>query len=61
MKRGIKDGYIVLFFIFRYNEGRIISEALKTQILSETDMEILKRWLKLAGKVATVSEFEEKM
>ena len=38
-----------------------IPETLKQKIQSEKDVEVLRKWLKVATKVSTVSEFEEKM
>lgn len=38
-----------------------ISEDLRQRILSEEDLEVLKRWLKLAAKAETVKEFELNM
>lgn len=36
-----------------------ISEALKKQILNQTNIEILKRWLKSAAKAASIKDFEK--
>ena len=38
-----------------------IPETLKQKMQSEKDVEVLRKWLKVATKVSTVSEFEEKM
>ncbi len=38
-----------------------IPEALKQKIQAEKDTAVLRQWLKLATKVSTVSEFEEKL
>lgn len=38
-----------------------IPKILKQKIQSEKDVEVLRKWLKVATKVSTVSEFEEKM
>ena len=35
-----------------------VSEELRQKILNETDMEVLKGWLKLAGRVNSIEEFE---
>lgn len=36
-----------------------IPEALKKQILNQTNIEILKRWLKSAAKAASIKDFEK--
>lgn len=38
-----------------------LPEELKERVLKETDMEKIKRWLKLAAKVNSIEEFVEKM
>ena len=38
-----------------------ISDELRQKIIRETDLEILKRWLKLAAKAESIEEFEDKM
>lgn len=38
-----------------------IPEELADQILAESDLDILSKWIKLAGKVHTVEEFSNKM
>lgn len=38
-----------------------VSECLKRRILSEEDMDVLKRWLKLAVKSVSIEGFEETM
>ena len=60
----------------RYEDGRVegkaedilellgecgaIPEKLRTEIQDETDLTVLKRWLKLAARVDTIEEFKEK-
>lgn len=38
-----------------------IPEELHKKILSEQDMDMLKKWLKLAAKVSSIEEFAAKM
>lgn len=38
-----------------------VSQELKVRIQKEKDMETLKRWNKLAAKVESINEFQEKM
>lgn len=38
-----------------------VSDALKKKISEETESDVLKAWLKLAAKVESISEFEQKM
>ena len=38
-----------------------VDEELRQKILSETDMEVLKGWLKLAGKANSIEEFEAQL
>ena len=39
----------------------VIPDSLKQTILSQKDMDILNKWLKLSAKVASIDEFIEKM
>ena len=39
------------------NEYGVIPEELRQSILQENDLEILKRWHKLAAKVDSIEEF----
>jgi len=43
------------------NELGTVSLDLRTRIFEQKDLEILDRWVKLAAKSSTVSEFEENM
>ena len=36
-----------------------LSDSLKTCIMEQTDLEILKKWLKAAAKAKSIEEFEE--
>ena len=38
-----------------------VSKELYDKIYAQKDLEILKKWHKLAAKVSSISEFEEKM
>ena len=38
-----------------------VSEELKRAIYSQTDLEVLKKWFKIAMRVSTVEEFAEKI
>lgn len=38
-----------------------VGEELRQKILGETDMEVLKDWLKLAGRVNNIEEFEARL
>ena len=42
-------------------EAGEVSGELRQQILSQDDMEVLNRWLKLAAKAGTVEAFESDM
>ena len=48
----------VLELLAEYGE---VSEELKEVIMKETDLEKVKKWVKLAAKVNSVEEFAEKM
>lgn len=39
------------------NYGEDISNALRERISSETDVEVLKSWLKIAAKCGSIEEF----
>jgi len=58
--RGISQG-ISGSIIDVIEEYGTVSEELKDKICAQTDVEILKIWLKLAAKVSSIEEFEEKM
>lgn len=49
---------VIISFLEDYGE---VPEYLKTQIYSETDINIIKKWVKLSTAVSSVTEFEEKM
>ena len=38
-----------------------VSEKLEKRIMSETDLECLRRWIKLAARSATIEDFVSKM
>lgn len=38
-----------------------LSESFRNEILAQTDMDILKKWFKLAAKVSSIDEFTQKM
>lgn len=42
-------------------EYGIVSEELKEVIYAQTDLEVLKKWFKIAIKVTSIEEFEEKI
>lgn len=42
-------------------EVGVVSEDLRETILSQRDMDILKKWIKLSARAATIDEFMEKM
>ena len=35
------------------------SETLKKYIMEQTDLELLRKWLKIAAKVSSIEEFEQ--
>ena len=39
------------------NYGENISDSLRERISSETDVEVLKSWLKIAAKSSSIAEF----
>ena len=49
---------VIISFLEDYGE---VPEYLKAQIYSETDINIIKKWVKLSSAVSSVTEFEEKM
>lgn len=49
---------VIISFLEDYGE---VPEYLKAQIYSETDINIIKKWVKLSTAVSSVTEFEEKM
>ena len=42
-------------------EHEAVSEDIRKQILEQNDLEILKRWLKLAARVNNIQEFMQQM
>lgn len=60
IKKGIVEGKVedILELLRELGE---VPEDLKKQIESQTDMETLSRWLKLAARSASVEEFMSKM
>ena len=48
----------ILELLEEYGE---VPNSLRRQIEAETDMDTLKRWLKLAARVDSIEEFQEKM
>ena len=36
-----------------------LSDSLKTRIMEQTDLELLKKWLKAAAKAKSIEEFEQ--
>ena len=36
-----------------------LSDSLKTRIMEQTDLELLKKWLKAAAKAKSLEEFEQ--
>lgn len=54
---GREKGRAEAVLVLLEDKGKISAE-LNTAIMECTDMEILKRWLKMAGKVKTIEEFE---
>lgn len=51
----------MLEFIVKLAEVGEVSEELKRRILSEEDMGVLERWLKLAFRAETVEVFKTDM
>lgn len=48
----------ILELLEEYGE---VSESVRSKIEAETDIETLKRWHKLAARVDSIEEFQEKM
>ena len=57
---GIAKGRIDSIFEILEEFGNL-SENLRNEILAQTDMDILKKWFKLAAKVSSIDEFTQKM
>ena len=57
---GIAKGRIDSIFEILEEFGNL-SENLRNEILAQTDMDILKKWFKLAAKVSSIDEFAQKM
>ena len=49
------------FLIELLEEKEKLSDELKMRILAEKDVEVLRRWMKIAMSISTISEFEEMM
>ena len=60
MTRGIAQGKGEDILEFLKDLGEV-SEELQAKILAETDLEVLKRWLKTAARAETIGEFQEAM
>lgn len=64
MQKGMQTGLVrgkaesVIEFL---EEQGTVSDELRKKIMQETDLEILKRWIKTAASAESVSEFEEKI
>lgn len=54
--KGLKEG---IFDLLEDYGG--IPENLRTKIINQTDLEGLRKWLKIAARVKTIEEFEEKI
>ena len=59
-KDGVAKGMAVAILELLEEYGTI-SETLKEKISAEEDLEVLKKWHKLAAKVSSIEEFTEKM
>lgn len=57
---GIARGRIDSIFEILEEYGNL-SDNLRNEILAQTDMDILKKWFKLAAKVSSIDEFAQKM
>ena len=57
---GIVEGKIESIFEFLQDIGEV-PEDLKKQIESQTDLETLSRWLKLAARSVSIEEFMSKI
>ena len=55
-KRGKAESVLELL-----EEYGTISEELRTRVMEEKDLDTLKKWLKLAGKVDSIEEFASRM
>ena len=59
-KQGIKEGKAEDILDLLTDIGTVAAD-LKTKILSETNLDILKRWLKLAAKSDSIEAFTSAM
>ena len=57
---GIARGRIDSIFEILEEYGNL-SDNLRNEILAQTDMDLLKKWFKLAAKVSSIDEFAQKM
>ena len=60
-EEGQVEGRVEALMEILTEEFGIISENLREKICKETDLEILKKWLKLAVRVKSVEQFEREM
>lgn len=58
-EEGMNEGLIKGIFDLLEDYGEI-PENLRTEIMKQTDLELLRKWLKIAARVETMEEFEEK-
>lgn len=59
-REGIKEGIHNALFAILETKGEV-SEKIKNRIVTETDMEVLDKWIKLAVTSENVEEFEKNM
>ena len=57
---GIAKGRAEDILLFLADKGEV-PEALQQRITAQTDMEVLKRWLRTAASASSVAEFEKQM
>ena len=57
---GKAEGKIESIFELLEDLGEI-PEELRTKILGEKDLQVLKKWIKLAAKVDSIEQFQEKL
>lgn len=58
-EEGLSEGLKKGIFDLLEDYGKI-PENLRTEIMKQTDLEALRKWLKIAARVETMEEFEEK-
>lgn len=59
-QHGQRDGRGISIIELLQEKGNI-PEKLQNQVLNETNLEVLKKWLKLAAKSETIEEFQKDM